>query len=387
MQYRPSTLASLRGGSEDDGQDEIQGIVQPLTPVAPAALALQEELGRVTRRWVEDRGRASGTEPLRDLQGDIDAVIAKWTSAAVATPRTILQSKRLAQGTPNSSPVKSSPIGATPHSSFQTTTPQANDNEWAGTGETLASPSPIYESAYERSSEGESLSKAMLGEGEGRVLADRVDVSSFTQTGADGAQGNEIAGASDDAGGWLDGGGMEAVAGESRDQGRVKRVLEKLEADVQGQLNSGSMAAVSARSGDQARVEELIEQLKAAARVSETGAADRIAESAPSIPSPPSAPSAGEGRGDASEDGDRGWAQDVEEEGEEEAEREKDEEAGREEEEYGYVSPSVAANARSGNSGESRMDSQLLLSGPALQTLSAELEQRGLKELWVDPTG
>jgi len=86
----PYTLG-LRGGSLA-GQQQ-QGGASEATPVAPAALALQQELGRVTKEYVEER-RRGGTEPARDLQDDIDAVIAKWTQTAVATPRTGRQGPR-----------------------------------------------------------------------------------------------------------------------------------------------------------------------------------------------------------------------------------------------------------------------------------------------------
>ena len=86
----PHTLG-LRGGSLA-GQQQ-QGGASEATPVAPAALALQQELGRVTKEYVEER-RRGGTEPARDLQDDIDAVIAKWTQTAVATPRTGRQGPR-----------------------------------------------------------------------------------------------------------------------------------------------------------------------------------------------------------------------------------------------------------------------------------------------------
>lgn len=90
----PFVLGILRGGSQFVEQGREHGGVNPLTPVAPAALALQEELGRVTKEWVEDWER--GAEPPRDLQYDIDAVIEKWTKTAIATPRTIQKSARAA---------------------------------------------------------------------------------------------------------------------------------------------------------------------------------------------------------------------------------------------------------------------------------------------------
>ena len=89
-----SALLSLRGGSDNEIGASRPQSASPLTPMAPAALALQEELGRVTKEWVKERGR-TGAEPGRDLQTDIDEVIAKWTQTAIATPRTVLQSDRV----------------------------------------------------------------------------------------------------------------------------------------------------------------------------------------------------------------------------------------------------------------------------------------------------
>jgi hypothetical protein len=85
-------VLGLRGGSRDDQQVHQRG-ANGVMPVAPAALSLQKELGRVTKEYVDER-RRGGAEPSRNLQEDIDAVIAKWTQTAIATPRTSLQTPR-----------------------------------------------------------------------------------------------------------------------------------------------------------------------------------------------------------------------------------------------------------------------------------------------------
>jgi hypothetical protein len=82
-------VLGLRGESRDNQRGHQRG-ANGVTPVAPAALSLQQELGRVTKEYVDER-RRGGAEPSRNLQEDIDAVIAKWTQTAIATPRTRLQ--------------------------------------------------------------------------------------------------------------------------------------------------------------------------------------------------------------------------------------------------------------------------------------------------------
>ena len=145
-----AVLASLRGGSEgnaqeESGQGEQQTSYAPLTPVAPSAVALQEELGRVTKQWVEGRGRRDAPSPERDLQEEIDNVIAKWTQTAIATPRIVVQEPRR-HASSSATPVPSRP------------TPQGmgrlsdTDNVWFGEGGVsvrrgLTSPSPVYETA------------------------------------------------------------------------------------------------------------------------------------------------------------------------------------------------------------------------------------------------
>lgn len=85
-------VLGLHGGNRDDQRGHQRG-ANGVTPVAPAALSLQQELGRVTKEYVDER-RRGGAEPSRNLQEDIDAVIAKWTQTAIATPRTRLQTPR-----------------------------------------------------------------------------------------------------------------------------------------------------------------------------------------------------------------------------------------------------------------------------------------------------
>jgi len=148
-----SPLRSLRGGSAEGGHEQLR-IVNPMTPVAPAAIALQEELGRVTKEWVKDRGRRGGTEPARDLQDDIDDVIAQWTKTAIATPRTVLQSNRYSTAvrTDTSSPLL--PSHSTPFRSSLQTSPTSLSRaggRWREDSDAMSSPS-VASSAEERTS-------------------------------------------------------------------------------------------------------------------------------------------------------------------------------------------------------------------------------------------
>lgn len=145
-----AVLASLRGGSEgnaqeEPGQGEQQTSYAPLTPVAPSAVALQEELGRVTKQWVEGRGRRDAPSPERDLQEEVDNVIAKWTQTAIATPRIVVQGPRR-HASSSATPVPSRPTLQGMGRLSDT------DNVWFGEGGVsvrrgLTSPSPVYETA------------------------------------------------------------------------------------------------------------------------------------------------------------------------------------------------------------------------------------------------
>ena len=209
-----AVLASLRGGSESNaqeepGQGEQQTSYAPLTPVAPSAVALQEELGRVTKQWVEGRGRRDAPSPERDLQQEIDNVIAKWTQTAIATPRIVVQEPRR-QASSSATPVPSRP------------TPQGmgrlsdTDNVWFGEGGVsvrrgLTSPSPVYETASDggdRDGEDETGYSSAGGradthdagvDGAGQAASQLLDGGQeFTRESGDGERGDENSVASQD---------------------------------------------------------------------------------------------------------------------------------------------------------------------------------------------